>query len=164
MISFRSPRATEAEQIKRLAVATEMFGDDEVSFFDDLLTGFFDGSLVDNYWSVATNVDDEIIAASYVAPEPFADRLWNLHFISVLPEHQVRGTGASLIRAIEDMLRSLGEEKARVLIVETSSTHQYAGARAFYRRLDFDEEARIREFYGPSDDKVTFWKSLVSTP
>jgi ribosomal protein S18 acetylase RimI-like enzyme len=138
-----------------------MFGADEVSFFDNLLTGFFDGSLEDNYWFVATNAEDEIIGASYVAPEPFGDRVWNLYFISVLPEHQVRGIGSSMIRSIEDMLRSLGQERARILIVETSSTDQYAGTRAFYRRLGFTEEARISEFYGPSDDKVTFWKSLL---
>lgn len=24
----------------------------------------------------------------------------------------------------------------------------------------YDEEARIREFYGPGDDKVVFWKKL----
>ena len=53
--------------------------------------------------------------------------------------------------------------KTRFLIVVTSSTRQYAGARAFSRKLDLDEEARIREFYGRSDDKVTFWKSLVGT-
>jgi hypothetical protein len=48
-----------------------------------------------------------------------------------------------------------------VLIVETSSTDQYARTRDFYRQHDYDEEATIREFYGPDDHKVVFWKSLV---
>jgi len=47
-----------------------------------------------------------------------------------------------------------------VLIVETSSTDQYARTRAFYRQHHYDEEARIRDFYGPEDHKIVFWKSL----
>lgn len=63
--------------------------------------------------------------------------------------------------AIEDELRSRGEDQARTLIVDTSSLGGYEQARSFYRRRGFVEEARIRDFYGPGDDKVTFWKSLV---
>ena len=36
----------------------------------------------------------------------------------------------------------------------------FAGQRAFYVRLGYHEEARIREFYGPDDDKVIYWKHL----
>ena len=50
-----------------------------------------------------------------------------------------------------------------MLIVETSSTDDYQAARRFYAREGFDQEARIREFYGPGDDKVMFWKSLLGT-
>lgn len=55
-------------------------------------------------------------------------------------------------------------DHARVLIIETSSTDQYAATRGFYRHHGFDQEAVIREFYGPNDHKVTFWKSLVDRP
>jgi ribosomal protein S18 acetylase RimI-like enzyme len=68
------------------------------------------------------------------------------------------------MQAAEEQLRSSGEDVARVLIVETSSTDQYARTRTFYRKLGYDEEARIRQFYGPSDDKVVFWKSLAAAP
>ena len=64
------------------------------------------------------------------------------------------------IQWVERTLRQLGDEHARVLIVETSSTDPYAQARAFYAKYGFEEEARIREFYGPGDHKVVFWKSL----
>ncbi|MEO7062079.1 MAG: hypothetical protein ABI083_20370 [Lapillicoccus sp.] len=57
-------------------------------------------------------------------------------------------------------MRSAGEQVARVLIVETSSTDDYTASRRFYAREGFDREACIREFYGPGDDKIVFWKSL----
>lgn len=55
-----------------------------------------------------------------------------------------------------------GGSRARVLLVETSSTEQYHRARAFYLARGFDEEARVRDFYGPGDDRVVFWKSLTA--
>ena len=57
-------------------------------------------------------------------------------------------------------MRAAGDEVARTLIVETSSLDDYDQARTFYNRRGFVEEARIRDFYGPGDDKVVFWKSL----
>jgi ribosomal protein S18 acetylase RimI-like enzyme len=162
--SIRLPATSEVEQIKRLAIDTDMFTVEEADFFDETLAGFFDGSLEDNYWLVVEGSDGQVNAAAYFAPEPFSDRMWNLYFLSVSPVHQGRGLGASLIGAIEARLRSQGAEVARILIIETSSTDQYARTREFYRKLGYDEEARIRQFYGPTDDKVVFWKSLVAAP
>jgi len=161
---IRPPVEGEVELIKKLAIDTNLFGIEEVGFFDETLAGFFDGSLEDNYWLVVEDTDSQVIAAAYFAPEPFSDRMWNLYFIAVAPEHQGRGLGASLMQAAEEQLRSSGEDVARVLIVETSSTDQYAQTRTFYQKLGYDEEARIRQFYGPSDDKVVFWKSLLAGP
>ena len=36
----------------------------------------------------------------------------------------------------------------------------FLATRAFYRRNGYDEEARIRDFYGPGEDKIVFWKAL----
>jgi ribosomal protein S18 acetylase RimI-like enzyme len=145
--------------IQRLAVTTDMFGEDAVGFFDEMISGALDGTLPHNHWLV---VDDDavVVAAAYYAPEPFSDRLWNLYFISVAPDYQGRGTGGTLLSYVEDQLRTVGPDVARVLLIETSSTDQYRHTREFYRRHGYDEEARIREFYGPGDDKIVFWKSL----
>ena len=59
-------------------------------------------------------------------------------------------------------LRGLGPETAQVLLVETSSTGQFARTRELYPQRGFVEEARIRRYYGPGDDKVVFWKSLTA--
>ncbi len=155
-------RATEADidKIKQIAVDTKMFEPDDVGFFDEMVTGFLDGTMHDNHWLVAEH-DSTVVGAAYYAPEPFADRMWNVYFISVAPDHQSHGTGGALLDRIEHELRAAGSDHARVLIVETSSTDQYARTRAFYRRHRYDEEARVREFYGPDDHKVVFWKSLL---
>ena len=47
-----------------------------------------------------------------------------------------------------------------MLLVETSSLDDYAGARAFYAGQGFVEEARIRDCYQAGEDKIIFWRRL----
>lgn len=144
-----------------LAVMNSMFAVDELDGLTDVFIGAVTGELDGHQWFVATAHDGEVVAAAYLAPEPFADRLWNLYFIAVHPSQHGAGIGSALLAYLEDMLRDRGEAEARVLIVETSSTGQYDATRAFYEARGFDREAQIREFYGPGDHKVVFWKALA---
>lgn len=49
----------------------------------------------------------------------------------------------------------------RLLLVETSALPAFEGTRAFYRRLGYEEEARIRGFYAAGEDKVVYRKALA---
>jgi ribosomal protein S18 acetylase RimI-like enzyme len=146
--------------VKAIAIETELFTADDIGGFEDMLQGFLDGSLTDHFWIVLENGADAIVGAAYYAPEPFSDRMWNLYFIGVRSGFQSTGVGSALITHIEETLRGEGKEVARTLIVETSSLERFEGTRQFYKRRGFDEEARIREFYGLGEDKIVFWKSL----
>jgi len=154
--------ATDADlkRIKEIAVAADMFSTEEAEFFDEMVHGALDGSLEDHQWLVVEPETGSVVGAAQFAPEPFADRMWNLYFIAVDPDQLGSGIGSALMAHVEAALTQLGVEQARTLVVETSSTEQYAGARQFYLGLGYDEEARIREFYGPGDHKVVFWKKL----
>ena len=46
------------------------------------------------------------------------------------------------------------------MIADTSGADEFAQTREFYRKNDYSEEARIRDFWAEGDDKVIFWKSL----
>ena len=144
-----------------LAVINNMFAVDELDGLTDAFVSAVNGELDGHQWFVMTAQDGEVVAAAYLAPEPFADRLWNLYFIAVHPSEHGAGIGTALVAHLEDMLRDIGEAAARVLIVETSSTGHYEAARAFYEARGFVREAQIREFYGPGDHKVVFWKALA---
>ena len=58
---------------------------------------------------------------------------------------------------VENTLAMRGE---RVLLVETSALPEFERTRAFYRRIGYTEEARIRDFYKAGEDKVIFRKAL----
>jgi ribosomal protein S18 acetylase RimI-like enzyme len=140
-----------------------MFAPDEMAGFDEMLAGYLDGTLPDHHWVVAES-GNAVVGGGYHAPEPFGDRVWNLYFLAVHPEAHGRGVGGRIVTHVVERLRAAGEGVARVLLVETSSTPQYDGARAFYLAHGFVEEARIREFYGPGDDKIVFWRAVSGDP
>ena len=77
--------------------------------------------------------------------------------MAVLPASQGRGNGAELVGRLEESLRARGQ---RVLIVDTSSSDEFAATRRFYKANGYTEEARIRDYWDAGDDKIVFWKSL----
>lgn len=158
--TIRPATADDLDRIKEIAVAVDMFNTEEAEFFDDMINSALDGSLEGHTWLVVEDADGIVVSAAQFAPEPFADRMWNLYFIAVHPTVQGQGIGSAIMAHVEADLTRRGHEHARTLVVETSSTDQYARTRTFYAGIGYSEEARIREFYGPGDHKVVFWKQL----
>lgn len=165
-VTIRPAQNTDATTIEAIAVAAGMFTPEEATMLGEMLEASQSETLggetgPEAYWLVAQDAAGELLGAAYVSVEPFADRMWNLYFIAVQPSHQGTGVGTHLMRHVEKTLCGRGSDAARTLVVETSSTEQYARTRQFYRGLGYDEEARIRQFYGPNDDKIVFWKCLA---
>ena len=158
---MRPAAANDVPAIKTIAVDTKMFDVEGASFVDDVVAGIIEGTLNDHHFVVSEGSDGTVNAAAYFAPEPFSDRMWNLYFIAVHPSRQGNGIGRALLDHVESHLRQAGPDAAQVLIVETSSTDQYARTRDFYSKQGYTEEARIRRFYGADDHKVIYWKLLT---
>lgn len=70
-----------------------------------------------------------------------------------------RGVGRLLLDAVVARVRDLGGRK---LYVETSSLEKYAPAVSVYERLGFAEEGRLRDFYGPDEDKLVLGMALAN--
>jgi len=117
--TVRAASAADAGAIRGLALDNGMFEREDMGGFDEMLGGYLDGSLEDNAWWWSTMRTGTLRA--YYAPEPFADRMWNLYFLAVRPGQHRAGLGSTLVAQVEDALRSRGAAVARVLIAETSS-------------------------------------------
>lgn len=159
--TVRPATRSDRSAIRSLALDNAMFLPAEMDGFDERLDGFLDDATEQDTWLVAIGDDtSDVVGAAYCAPEPFADRVWNLYFLATHPARHGSGIGSTLLAAVEEALRGAGAESARVLLIDTSSTEQYRDTRDFYTRQGFTKEARIRDFYSPGDHKVTFWKAL----
>jgi ribosomal protein S18 acetylase RimI-like enzyme len=100
---------------------------------------------------------DHIAGYECHGPTPLTVGTFDLYWIVVDPRAQRRGFGRLLLRAAEeDALRRGG----RLLVIETSSQPSYAATVQFYKRNGYQLEARIHDFYRPSDDKLVLVKAL----
>lgn len=152
----RSAAAPDQPALVEIARGSELFQPEEIPWLESQMTDFFRGELPTHRWTVVAH-GDTIAAAAYLAPEDSGPGVYNLLFIGVLPGHRRRGAASLLLRDVEHHLRAQG---ARMLLIDTSSTEPLAPARAFYTQHGYDLEARIRDYWGPGDDKVTFRRVL----
>jgi GNAT superfamily N-acetyltransferase len=155
--SIRTATLDDVDAVRQIAIGTGLFDDESWPDVEEVMLASIRGELHDHSWVVLEDAERCVVAASYFAPEPFSFRMWNMYFLGVLPGHQGDGSGGALVAHVEQTLRNKGE---RVLIIETSGVPSFESTRQFYRNQGYVEEARIREFYGPGDDKVVFWKAL----
>ena len=156
---IRETMPADVGAIKSIAVATGLFAEHDVAANEDMLTGFFASEANDHHWLTYED-DGTPIAVAYYAPEPLTDGTWNLLMIAVHPSKHGQGVGTALINHVEQALIAGG---ARILLVDTSGTDDFERTRAFYDKCGYDLEARIRDYYAPGDDKITFWKALRPT-
>ncbi len=156
--SIRPVTADDADGLMKMIEAVGMFPEHELAEVGEMLRGYFDGSLGDDqFWLVDDN--EGYAGAAYYAPERMTEGTWNLYMLAVHPERQGEGRGAALVRYVEQTLAARGE---RLLLIETLGTEEFAPQRAFYTKLGYEEEARIRDFYVAGGDKVIFRKDLTA--
>ena len=122
----------------------------------DMLEGFLSNGESSDIW-LTCEASGEPVGFCYAVPEELADGTWNMLAIAVLPHKQGSGCGAAIVKHLE---AELSARRQRILIVDTSGADAFAKPREFYRKNGDSEEARIRDFWAPGDDKVVFWKSL----
>ncbi len=152
-MDIRYTEPGDINDLKDVLNHTKLFQSD---LLEDMLSGFLNGDN-EELWLTCEN-NCRAIGFCYTVPEQMAEGTWNMLALAVLPEVQRQGIGRGLVAQMEAELQ---EQAARVMIVDTYSTDAYAGARLFYANAGYSEEARIRDFCGKGDDKITFWKSLA---
>jgi GNAT superfamily N-acetyltransferase len=67
------------------------------------------------------------------------------------------GAGRMLLHAVLDRVRELGGRK---MFLDTSSLPKYERAVRFYERNGFEQEGRLRDYYGPGDDQILMGLAL----
>lgn len=112
----------------------------------------------DYYFRVGEGAGEEILGYTCYGKTPLTDAVYDLYWIVVHPACGRQGVGAALLGEVENDVR---RRRARRLFIETSSLPAYDGARTFYRRLGYREEARLLDFYSPGDHKLIFGKTFL---
>lgn len=150
-IVVRPARLGDRAAVREIAVESGLFGVDDV----DLVLDSFDADdhlSESSLWRVAE--DHQLQGVVYCVPEAAGDRVWNVLFLAVRPAAQRRGIASLLLDEIGTGL--FGTSRARLLLVETSTTPRQEAARRLYQRRGFTQVAEIPDYYADGDSKVVF--------
>jgi ribosomal protein S18 acetylase RimI-like enzyme len=117
----------------------------------DMMAGHLDGSTeASEFWLVVADSSSAApIGVAYCALEKLTNGTWNVLVLAVDAKYQRRGLGAELMKAVETELQ---RRTARLVLVETSSTDEYAKAQNFIKKIGFVEEGRVRHYYDEDFD------------
>lgn len=151
-VTFRPAAGPDMPALGAIAAEADLFPPD---LLGGMMAGFLEGSAPD-LWIVAEG-PGPVVGFAFCQPERLTEGTWNLLALAVRADRRGAGIGGALTRQVEERLRGAG---ARLLLVETLGTPDFARTRAFYRAQGFGEEARIRDFYMAGGDKVVFRKPL----
>jgi ribosomal protein S18 acetylase RimI-like enzyme len=162
-------------RIRDILVATAVFREEEIEVALELFDSVFGKTngtepahhgfthnppaSSDYFFLGAFTPEEELAGFACYGPTPGTDRTYDLYWIAVHPAAQGTGSGTILLNEVERRLKGLD---ARLVVAETSSRSDYKNTRGFYLRRGFVEAARARDFYAPSDDRITFTKRLQS--
>ena len=157
LFPLRMIRATTSDDIDALLeLATVLqFDTDELAVVREMLADYLHGNSK-ALWLTA--VDRQPVGAIYCVPELMTQGTWNVLMLIVAPSYRRQGYGSALMSQIELTLATQG---ARLIVVETSGLDEFEPARSFYTKCGYGEEARIRNFYTPGNDKIVFAKELA---
>jgi ribosomal protein S18 acetylase RimI-like enzyme len=150
--TIRAMRREDLDGVRLVLDSTGLFPS---SMVEEMAEPFLSGK-APHLWLVALS-EDGVSGFAYCEPERMTDGTHNLLAIAVASDHQRSGVGAAMVRQVESSVR---DQNGRLLLVETSTDPDQDGARSFYLKNGFTEEARIRDFYAPGQTKVVFWKKL----
>lgn len=103
----------------------------------------------------------ELLGYACYGPTPCTDRTYDLYWIVVDRTVHNRGIGSIILSEVERRLRT---QRARLLVVETSSRVDYAPTRAFYERRGYTQAAVVRDFYALGDDQIVYTKQPGNAP
>ena len=153
-MTVRPTQASDIPELQGVLDSTQLFPSEMLL---DMLAPAVEIGDSDHLWLTVLDASGVPVGFCYAVPEQMADGTWNMLAIAVDVSAQRAGHGGKLVAALEDTLR---QRDARILIADTSGVEAFAPTRAFYVANGYAQEARIREFWGPGDDKVVFWKAL----
>ncbi len=147
---------SERSALLAVAVETGLFAPtDAEALLGNVLDQLYAGTLPDGHAALTcrTRADGGVQGWTYFAPDQYAEGVWNVWWLGVIPEAHGTGVGGALLRAAESRALRAG---ARIVVIETSSKESQARARRFYSKEGYAECGRVPDFYGEDDHKVIF--------
>jgi GNAT superfamily N-acetyltransferase len=152
-----APRLEDREEIREILTSSGAFYPFEIDVALELVDDALSKREASEYRFILADLAGETVGYVCYGPIVVTDRWYDLYWIAVRQDHRGTGVGSVLLRATEEAVRAEG---GLYLIIETSSRPVYAPTRRFYLKHEYQEVARVPEYYGDGDDRVIYLKAL----
>ena len=152
---LRELRAGDLPELERILAVTGAFTPAEVAVAMELLEIVIKEPEQSDYEVAVAEALGKVAGYVLFGPVPATEGNFDLYWIAVDPAAQGTGVGQRLIEHVEEEARKRG---GRLVCLETSSQGGYSRTRSFYEKAGYLLESRIRDFYKPGDDRLTYVK------
>jgi GNAT superfamily N-acetyltransferase len=149
-------RREDSEIVRDIATSTGFFRPDEIGIAVELVEERLRVGLASGYHFIFAEKSGRVLGYSCYGPVPLTLHSYDIYWMAVRKEEQGAGIGKMLLERSEAAIGELGGLR---IYIETSSKEMYNRTRRFYERCGYREEATLREFYSPGDDKVIYVKA-----
>jgi len=158
-LTFRNiVKKEDIQKVREICLSTGFFRDDETDVAMELVTEALEkGQEASGYFFRFAMDSTRTIGFVCYGPTPCTIGTYDLYWIVIDDSYRGKGIGLQLLQKAEEALK---DQNARKLYIETSSTEKYLPTRLFYQKAGYQEEAHLKDFYLPGDDKVIFAKYL----
>lgn len=154
-MNFRTQLKTEdIEDLKEILISSGFFYPSEVSIIKELAEeNITKGEKSGYIFNLAEN-KGKIIAFTCYGHVPGTASSYDLYWIATHQSQRGQGIGKTMLDKVVDDIRHRGGKN---IWIETASRELYAPTRAFYEAYGCKKIAELPEFYGPDDNKITYW-------
>jgi ribosomal protein S18 acetylase RimI-like enzyme len=158
-IIFRhEARPDDRSRVRELVLSAGVFSPVEIEVAVELLDERLEKGPSSGYYFIFAQRDGRIVGYACYGPIPLTAASYDLYWIVVDKAYQGRKIGQALLAETEKLVRAAGGKK---IYIETSNRDQYAPTRNFYTKCGYRQEALLKDFYAPGDDKVIYVKSVA---
>ena len=155
MITIRPAVENDRASLFSLVAGITNFNPAEIELAREVIGDALNSEKNGYYLLAAVDSDELLLGFICYGPIPISDKRWDLYWIAVDPGQARGGIGSRLLAAMEDRIGT-----GMRVYVDTSSTADYAAARAFYQRHGYQTACSLPDFYRPGDDKIVYYKDL----
>ena len=143
--------------VRDIVTSTGFFHDHEIEVAVELVEERLQKGPQSGYRFLFAEQEGRTVAYSCFGEIACTEGSFDLYWIAVHGDCRSKGIGKVLLQKTEARIAGL---KGRAVWVETSGPRKYAVTRNFYLRSGYQEEAVLKDFYAPDDDKFIYVKRL----
>jgi ribosomal protein S18 acetylase RimI-like enzyme len=158
-MTFRDAvRSSDPENVVRLTESSGIFYPEETAVARELVEERLSRGPSSGYDFLFAETNIGVVGYTCFGPIPFTQGRFDLYWIAVQKDLHGTGIGRHLLQLTELRIQ---EMSGRRIYVETSSRKPYAPTHRFYHSSGYHQEAVLKDFYAPGDDKIIYMKALL---